>query len=682
MKKKFGKLIVHSSAEEKRTVSSESKQPIESREYFGDILQRRVKRRSVLKGAGALSVGLVISSGVLTPLKAVANVKEKGYKRDPGNRISFTPIAPSSEDKVIVPDSYSHNVLIKWGDPLFPGAPEFNHYEQSRKTQELQFGFNCDFIGYYDLDHPGKALLAVNHEYTSGYQMFPYYELATDENGELLTSVALDPDQDQVEVEIAAHGMTIVEIEKLKHGGWHYLKRSHYNRRITGYTDIEITGPLGGHPLLQTQGGYDDSGTRVRGMFNNCAGGKTPWGTVLTCEENFDQYFSNYGEVEEKTDANDPLYYSRRIPAESGATDRKWEIYEDRFDLAKHPKEYNRFGYVVEIDPYDPDSTPKKRTALGRFKHEGAVPAITHDNRVAVYSGDDARFEYVYKFVTKGEYKPYNRAHNMTLLDQGTLYVAKFYDDGTGEWIPLPNDPAALINTRGTADEVGATKMDRPEDVGVSPKTGKVYVMLTNNSKRGTGESEGLQEDPGVDKTNPRDENSWGHIVEITETGGDSGALTFTWEIFMLCGNPSQQGGITELDDLEDDEAYFAGFDPTQVSPIAAPDNVVIDKTGNLWVATDGQPSATYFGQNDGVFAVPTEGDDRGYCRQFLSGIPGGEVCGPEFSTDEHSFFCGIQHPGEGGGLPNTKSSWPDGDNPPKPSVISVWNKAGKKIGS
>lgn len=511
--------------------------------------------------------------------------------------------------------------------------------------------------------------------------MFPGYEIDTDEEGELLPGVGTNPTRAQVETEIAAHGMSVVEIVKRDEGNWRYVKNSLYNRRITGYSEIEISGPLRGNPLLQTDGGYDDSGTLVIGMLNNCAGGKTPWGTVLSCEENFDQYFANFGEVDAITDKDDPRYLSRRIPAEAEASDRKWERFEDRFDLAMHPKEYNRFGYVVEIDPYDPDFKPRKRTALGRFKHEGAVPAITKTGNVAIYSGDDARFEYVYKFITAGKYRPNDKAHNLTLLDEGVLYVAKFFDDGHGEWIPLPNDAASIINTRGVADEVGATKMDRPEDVDVSPTTHKVYVTMTKNAKRGTGESEGLQEDPGVDAANPRDDNRWGHIIEITEDNDDNGALKFTWEMFMLCGDPTEQGGITDLDDLTDNETYFAGFDPGLVSKIATPDNIVFDEVGNLWIATDGQPGAPFFEVNDGVFAVPTEGPDRGYVRQFLSGIPGAEVCGPEFSADYYSFFCGIQHPGEEDGLPNPTSSWPDGNNPPKPSVVSVWNINRRKIG-
>lgn len=668
-------------------------------EYIEDVMRERMRRRDFLKSAGtAGAVGLAVTAAPASLLPGRAAATPSAMF---GERLQFTPVVANTADEVRVPPGYAWDLLIRWGDPLTPGAPRFDLHNQSGGSQARQFGFNCDFIGYFPLppfvrnavEADGKlqaetgdrllrnypqlsrksmkrALLVVNHEYTSGSEMFPGY---SDDA----------PTEQQVRVEIEAHGCSIVEICRKPTGGEEFIKDSPFNRRITGSTPIAIAGPLQGDPRMQTS--YAPHGRRVRGMLNNCSGGKTPWGTVLTCEENFDQYFANFAALPTDSDA---YKVSSRIPAMSGATDRKWERFVPRFDLARVSNEYARFGYVVEIDPYDPTFTPVKRTALGRFKHEAAVSAIAKDGRVAVYSGDDARFEYVYKFVTAGRFDPWNRKRNFTLLDSGTLYVARYTASGTGEWLPLtPANPALagwslndiLINTRAAADLVGATKMDRPEDIEVSPVTGKVYVALTNNTARTT-----VASDPGEVAANPRLNNAWGHIIEMREEGDDAGATGFTWDIFILCGDPNNPTHGT----------FFAGFDPSQVSPLSSPDNLIFDDDGNLWIATDGMTGSKDFedttlgvgttgrGVNDGVFPVPVEGGDRGYLRQFLSGIPGGEMCGPEFSGDNTVFFAGIQHPGEGGGLPNTISAWPSGNFPPKPSVIAVYKRGGGKVGS
>jgi secreted PhoX family phosphatase len=299
-----------------------------------------------------------------------------------------------------------------------------------------------------------------------------------------------------------------------------------------------------------------------------------------------------------------------------------------------------------------------------------------------VYSGDDARFEYLYKFVSQGTYKRHNRTANMKLLDKGTLYAAKFNDDGSGEWLPLVHGQGPLttangwesqaeviVNTRGAADAVGATAMDRPEDVDVSPRTKKVYMSCTNNTARDAGR---------VDPANPRPTNRWGHVIEITEDG-DNDALTFHWEILLLCGDPSAQGEFDPSTNAQG--VFFGGYDISQVSSIACPDNLELDQTGNLWIATDGQPFTQFFGQNDGIFACPVEGPSRGYVRQFLSGVPAGEVASLKVTGDMRTLFASIQHPGEGGGLPNALSNWPDGDMP-RPSVIAVHHIHRRILGS
>jgi hypothetical protein len=661
-------------------------------DYFGDVVKRRVDRRIFLKGAGAATVGLVLepASGIAFG----ANVKRAlAPASDPGSKIQFRPIMPSKLDSVVVPVNYASNVVIRWGDPLLPGALPFDVNNQTGFRQSQQLGFNSDYVAYFPLPawferhvafngEPGpralgfigstfptlnkishaSGLLWNNHEYTSGSEMFPGYDSA-------------NPTLDQVETEIEAHGGSVVGIRRTSNGSWVYDQNSPFNRRITGTSEIRLAGPVAGHPYVRTS--EDPDGYTVRGMLNNCGGGVTPWGTVLTCEENFDQYFANFNAAPDEVKA-----LSARTPAPGGESERKWERYDSRFDVSVEPNEYARFGYVVEIDPYHPGSTPVKHTALGRTKHEGAFPVLAGSGRVVVYSGDDARFEYLYKFVSAGVYDSGDREAAMDLLDSGMLYAAKFHDDGTGAWLPLVHGQGPLTNangwesqaqicvsTRAAADAVGATAMDRPEDVDVSPVTKKVYMACTNNTGRNAG---------NVDASNPRPTNRWGHVIEITEDG-ESDSTTFHWDILLLCGDPTAQG---EFDATTNPQGvFFGGYDVSQVSPICCPDNLDIDPNGNLWIATDGQPNAQFFGQNDGIFACPVEGASRGFVRQFLSGVPGGEVASLKLTGDMRTLFASIQHPGEGRGLPNDQSNWPDGDMP-RPGVVAVRHVDQRAIGS
>ncbi len=614
---------------------------------FETILVRRMSRRSALKGAAA--VALVMALGRVETTAA----SNRG-------RLAFQAIALNSDDRVTVPDGYDSLVLLRWGDPLASWGPEFRLDEQSPERQALQFGYNCDFVGFFPVParagNAQRGLLAVNHEYTNPELMFPGYRPG-------------DPEPWQVAVELEAHGVSIVEISQSGRGGWTYRPGSVYNRRITGTTPCEITGPAAGSDWMRTAG--DPSGKTVLGTLNNCAGGKTPWGTLLTCEENFHQYFGNLSSLP-KTDPRYALHQRYGIP--TGESERCWERFDRRFDVSVTPNEPFRFGWVVEIDPYDPTFVPKKRTALGRFKHEAATVVVNRDGRVVVYSGDDERFEYVYKFVSDRRYDPRNRAANLSLLDSGTLYVARFNDDGTGEWLPLvygegplteangfSSQADVLVNTRRAADLLGATKMDRPEDIETNPVNGLVYVVCTNNTRRGWDR---------IDRANPRGNNRHGHIIELAEAGGDYAATRFTWEIFLLCGDPRNP----------DDLVFAAGFDPSQISPISCPDNITFDAWGNLWIATDGQPST--FRRNDGIYAVPTSGEERGHVKMFLSGPRGCEICGPEFAPDYGTLFCAVQHPGEGGTFERPVSSWPDG-TVPRPAVVAVWKPHGDpRIGS
>jgi uncharacterized protein len=607
--------------------------------YVRDIVEEALSRREFLaaSAAGLLAMG-------------VPALAKEG--------LGFRPIGLSTEDAVVLPTGYTHDVVIRWGDPLLRGAERFDIRNWDARSQEAAFGYNCDFVSWMPLpgftsDNSRRAILWVNHEYTNPELMFPLYNPGR-------------PTKNQVDVEMAAHGGSQVEVLRGRNGGMYYMPFSRFNRRITANTPMELTGPAAGHPLLQTKA--DPSGRRVLGMLNNCAGGTTPWGTVLTGEENFNGYFAFSEAVKDETIRKTHTRYG--VTAKE--TTRRWENFYSRFDLSQEANEPFRFGWVVEIDPYDPTMTPKKRTALGRFKHEGATTSLTADGRVAVYMGDDERFDYIYKFVSKSTFDPQNRTANRDLLDEGTLYVAKFNSGGSGEWLPLvwgngpltsengfANQGDVLIKTRIAADLLGATKMDRPEDIERNPVTGKVYAVMTNNSRRTAAQ---------VDAANPRADNKEGHIIEFVEAGNNAAATTFQWSVFMVCGDPKNSN------------TYFAGFDKTKVSPISTPDNITFDRLGNLWISTDGL-DGTLKG-NDGVFVVPTEGPARGHVQQFMSSPLGAEVCGPVFTPDNQNFFAAIQHPGEGGSLGKPLSTWPDRKNVPRPSVVAVRKEGGGTIGS
>ncbi|HEX2132041.1 MAG TPA: PhoX family phosphatase [Actinophytocola sp.] len=646
--------------------------------YFGEVVAEVVQRRTMLKagavlavaGAGAATVGA--GSAAATPGRGHGHGHDHWHGR---GDLDFRPVAPNTEDRVVAPHGYDHGVVISWGDPVLPGAPRFDFANQTAAAQAMQFGYNNDFCGLVPLPgrwrhrgHGDRWLMVSNHEYSTESFMFLGYD---DEN----------PTREQVEIAWAAHGLSVVVVERERRGGLEVKLDRHYNRRITATTEFAVTGPAAGSDFLRTSA--DPSGRRVFGTLNNCAGGVTPWGTVLSGEENYNQYFANADSI------TDPVTRQRnaRYGIRGGASGRRWERFDKRFDLAQEPNEVNRFGWVVEIDPLEPDSTPVKHTALGRFKHEGANVTVTRDGRVVAYLGDDERFDYIYKFVSdkrmKRGHSRYAREHNKTLLDSGTLYVARFRGDspadeidgsgqvpsdgefdGYGEWIPLARGDRSFVDgftaeevyvfTRLAADAVGATKMDRPEDVEPSPRSGRIYAALTNNSDRGKPGTEGPTE------TNPRPANRHGHVLEIEEFWRDNTARRFRWKLLLLCGDPNSP------------DTYFAGYDKSQVSPISCPDNVAFDERGNLWISTDGNA----LGQNDGLFAVPVEGRERGHVKQFLTVPHGAETCGPVVTDD--FVLVSVQHPGEldGANADNPLSHWPDGgDSQPRPSVVAVWKK-------
>ncbi|MCY9784085.1 PhoX family phosphatase [Nocardiopsis sp. EMB25] len=627
--------------------------------YFGDIFQKVVSRRSALRTSAVTAGAGALGFAALSPAFA-----DRGPNRPkPNPRATFHSVLPNNDDQVTVPKGYDQHVIIRWGEPVLPGAPEFDLDNQTAEAQARQFGYNCDYVGFHQLDDD-RALLWVNHEYTNEDLMFAGYP-----GGD-------EADPEQIRTAMAAHGGSLVEIERVDGTGQWRLTGGErpFNRRITATTSFRIAGPAAGHELLRTAA--DPEGTEVLGMLNNCSGGMTPWGTFLSAEENFNQYFGSAPGTPE----TNRYGLSTRLPR------RRWDRVDERFDLSKHPNEANRFGYVVEIDPLDPQAAPVKRTMLGRFKHEGANTRLTEDGRVAVYMGDDERFDYMYKFVSDGRYIEGSRRHNLSLLDSGTLYVARLEGDspaeeidnsgelpsdgafdGTGEWIALCTATESfvdgfsvaevLVYTRLAADAAGATKMDRPEDFEASPVTGKVYCALTNNSAREPGQ---------VDEPNPRGPNRYGHILEIIEADSDAAATSFTWNVPIICGDP------------EDDDTYFAGFDKSKVMPISAPDNLTFDARGNLWISTDGQPGS--LGYNDALHVVPVEGRFRGELKTFATVPVDAEACGPFVTPDNKTVFLAPQHPGDGGTLEAPTSTWPDREFP-RPSVVCIWHPRGRDVG-
>ncbi|MGW0602558.1 PhoX family protein [Streptomyces sp. NPDC002640] len=646
--------------------------------YIGDIVAGAVSRRSVMRAAAVVTVAAAAGTatvGGAQPAQAAEAAGRHGRpgKPDGARGLRFTPVAPNTADQVTVPSGYDQNVVIRWGEPILRGAPRFDPENQTAAAQAGQFGYNNDFLALLPLKgEPHRQILVANHEYTDEMLMFRDYD-------------ANNPTREQVEIAWAAHGLSAVVVEEDRRtGALRPVRRHHLNRRVTATTVFRLTGPAAGSDLLKTSA--DPTGTKVLGTLNNCAGGVTPWGTTLHGEENFNQYFAN---------ANRPT--DSRYGIGTGATERKWERFDKRFDVAREPNEVHRFGWVVEFDPTDPDSVPRKRTALGRFKHEAATVSLTADGRPVIYSGDDERFDYVYKFVgSKRMAKGNSRAareHNLTLLDEGTLYVAQFTGDspvseidgtgklpsdgefdGSGRWIPLATATArgavshvpgmtaeeVFVFTRLAGDKVQATKMDRPEDVEPNPRTGKVYVALTNNTNRGRANY------PAADEANPRNQNKHGQVLELTEKWSRPDALEFAWSLFLVAGDPS------------DPATYFAGFPKEKVSSISCPDNVAFDPHGNLWISTDGNA----LGNHDGLFGVAVTGDRRGELKQFLTVPKGAETCGPVIQ--DRRVLVAVQHPGEvdGANVDNPASQWPDGPGTyVRPAVVAVWRQDGRDIG-
>jgi secreted PhoX family phosphatase len=608
--------------------------------------------RRTLLGAGAAGVALLwwgprLAGAAPTPL------------------LGFASLPPTNDDRVTLPPGYEQRVVFAWGDPVVAGAPAWDPAAtQGEAAQVLQAGMHHDGMHLFALPAEGAGrarwLLVVNHEYV---------------DGGLLHGAVWRPLAERVRKAQAAVGVSVIEVRPRTQGGWEQVADSPYGRRLTARTPMRLQGPAAGSPLLVTS--EDPTGRAVVGTLANCAAGQTPWGTFLTCEENWNSVFVR--------SAGDLRPEERAYGLLPAAVGHLWHEVEPRFDAAHEPHELHRFGWVVEIDPSDPTSTPVKRTALGRLKHENAGVWSEEGRPVVVYMGDDERFEYLYKFVSAEPWRA-GAAENRDLLDSGTLYVARLEPGGVGAWIPLvagqagltaregfPTQAHVLVLARLAARSVGATPLDRPEWAVVHPTTRRVFVSLTNNDKRG------LPGQPGPDEANPAGPNPYGHILALDEAGGDPAATSFRYEVFARGGPaPSVRGGA-----------------PGASNPaFSSPDGLAVDARGVLWIQTDvgntalASPEHAGFPNNQLLAVDPLTLE----VRRFLVGPRGGEVTGIAFTPDLRTLFVNVQHPGESPGgsehsdpsRPAAVSSWPacDGRTRPRSATVAVWRSDGGAIGA
>ncbi|QVL43823.1 MAG: PhoX family phosphatase [Alcanivorax sp.] len=611
----------------------------------------RLRRRGFLKGSLALAVSGFMG-GSLSGCASGGGTTSQGFKA--------VPIQTGEDfDTVVVPPGYTARPFFSWGDAVLADASAWRaDAGNSWQDQLKQAGQNNDGMHFFPFpDNPnGRGLLVVNHEYVNPTLHRDGFDLIDGKRP-----------LEQVRKEQAAHGVSVIEIAKDPAGQWQRVVPSRWNRRVSNLTEMEIRGPLAGHDLMKTVD--DPAGKTVIGTLNNCSMGYTPWGTYLACEENWHDYFVN-------RDSSDRRTSHRRYGILDGERADKyaWNTAEPRFDATAdrgqpfggHVQEPHRFGWVVEIDPFDPDSRPIKRTAFGRFCREGCTASLGDDGRMAFYSGDDSRGEYLYKFVPEGRYIEGDREHNRHLLDSGTLYVARFDGDGRGVWLPLvhgengltrangfADQGEVLVNARAAADRLGATPMDRPEWVAVDPNNREVYATLTNNHKRGHAHP--------INAANPRHDNHHGQIIRWREQGADVTATRFTWDLFLLAGEA--QGGHPD---------HLTGTINGDI--FSSPDGLAFDAAGRLWIETDyddRDPLMQNMGCNQLLCADPRSRE----VRRFLVGPRGCEITGITFTPDQRTLWVNIQHP---------KISYPasDGETRPRSTTVMITKEDGGVIGT
>lgn len=601
----------------------ELRDPRPAENGFDQVVDRAISRRGFLGGALAFGSGAaVFGSGFLDSAMAMT---PKGF--------GFEPIGIYTDHDIHLPKGYSWKVLTRWGDPLFSEAKGAYSAETgvSVDMSDKVFGENTDGMELFE--HDGKQLIAVNSEYVR-----PKLNLPAASEGKPQSA-------DEVQLLKNLQGVTVMEVAD-QGKGYEVVIDSPYNRRITHDTPMVLAGPLAGHDLVKTNA--DPSGRNVLGTMNNCGSGKTLWGTYLTCEENFNGYFG-------ASEKREPTAAEKRYGI-GGKSRYAYEKFDPRYDIVKEPNEPHRHGFITEIDPTDPTSTPVKRTALGRFKHENAEMVQAKDGRVVVYLGDDERGEYLYRYVSNGIYV--EGGSPAGLLDDGQLYVAKFNDDQTGEWLALTPQATGmsaaeiLAFTRMAASAVGGTTMDRPEWVAANPLRVEAYCALTNNKNRGVKPNAG-DDDTSVNGPNPRETNKYGQIVRWTPADSDHAADSFGWDLYVMAGNPSVHG-----------DAYAGSANVTSGNMFNSPDGMAFSSDGMLWIQTDGNDD------NEGDFAgmgnnqMLVGNPETGEIARFMTVPNGAEVTGLCWSADKKVAFVGVQHPG---------GQWPDGAGKPRSSVVAVW---------
>lgn len=633
------------------------------------ILHEGVSRRTILKGfaAGAAMAAVpgLEPARAATPESSALRFEELSRVTDVGDHW---------------PAGYRRQILLRWGDPLFADALPFDAARLDPAAAARQFGYNNDFTAFLSLPQGSQSsehgLLVVSHEYATPYLMVA--GATAEDFRDKLTDA-------EIAAVAAATGLSVVEVRK-DGAEWKPVLDGRYNRRIHLGTPIAISGPAAGDERLKTKA--DPSGRLVLGTISNCSGGVTPWGTVLSGEEGgMDVFAGDYKALPDQ-----------ELVERQGWDEEDNDAYgvgriEPRLNYAEEPNEWMRFDWVVEIDPFDPDAPPVKRTALGRFTHEGAQVAVAPDGRVVVYMGDDDDFEYLYRFVSRDAWNPSERAANRDLLDHGTLSVARFEADGVLTWLPLVQGEGPLteangfrsqadvvLATRKAADLVGATPMDSPEGFVPHPKTGRLYVAMTENEDRlPKGEGEAAEQ---ADAANPRGPNPDGHILELAPPGAperpDHAADAFRWDVFILCGDPKDPASGAACHPETSANGWFTD-----------PDNLAVDPAGRLWITTDGPPDA---GFNDALYVSETEGPSRALPKLFYLPPVGSEVCSPAFTPDGRTLFISIQHPGElrlGDGedatsIADAGTNWPDyvPGGPPRPSLVVLSREDGAVVGS